>query len=1227
MIPEEFGRFALKRPMFFTGKEEELCGQQAKTGQSNTLFVKAFGGRHFVPHRVLSAQQEYFISLLKYIEEEAQSILVIYKCTMDYDKKIGLKLLQLDELSLRVLCIGAPFLKSLDLSMLNIQLFPRELLCKLTSNLSTLYLNWNQLDMTFFDQLHTYARSLKSARAKRNQKKGVKSCLATLREIQLQGNRLMGTLPSNPLAHLKNLKRLNLRNNQIDSLKNINILEGLQVLMLENNQLTTVHGDLFKLRALEFLYLANNRIGQPLVGAGLRNLTSLRVIDLSNNALLTLPGTIFVLEQLEVLNASHNSLMQLPSIQNASNPRAGKIKVVDLSYNCIGTLPIGLAKVTNHLDISHNRIRIIPASLLKWLANTAQIKKCRASQFFQIDIQENPLTWPPPSVAADGIDGILEFYYESRTESQSYHGLRVFFLGGSECGKTSLALSMLDGQSRFTDSTEEKTFGIDKFEIPFDAGGLKVSESNSSTDGVDMEITTRPTNLSIWDCSGQECYTSMISYFSTSPAVAAILVDVSEYGVKHKPTGQHTGVGQYDAKFHSCIGRWIDVMMLRTNQVIVVLVGTKCDKVTSANELNLRLLKMHADTTSYIGIRNHWLSGEIDRIEALPTISPSTEEFYERLNKVHQTTHVSLWPTAISTTSAENSSAGSLSWYELCRALFGLSMQSKKITPHVLAPLPQIWSDIETYLEDLRNVQPVHSARSKANSTERVIFAKTALSAIIEDEFHISSMDTAILFRYLYDTGQIYAPDFMLTKKEKNHLGSTSKPCPTHLISINPSLTFEPMKYLLNPHLNSLLHSPQKKLSSIPSSQTFITNLLRKFRSATWAGASRRFEECRAELSKGRGVVLADLWTAMTEYCGLLICGSNIKTGRYFVEIIWRWMELAYPVPESGSRDFVESEQKDETVTDWMMHTTPMELALQSGIYGENRPASSGARNSLAFPGSPPTGEATNSTSVGSVGLPALLFPCLITKKSPPTVGSCAAAWELACSDGPPAITPVLRFYHNFPEECFTRITVRLNWPEIFKFYYTFHWKTGVQMHNPDYNVIVRLSLDKSIDEDCFVRFEVRALPLVQPCAAERTEDVSGREKPTPGETNVDIDQNSQLLLNKTGSNNSEEANEDQKEKMKRKGRPRWHGWPISEESLWDLIIPVLKEIESVLCAYPGLCYKRMLECPNCKELTFSGEWLTPQEIQTTRYRKCPACVYKLASCLIAPPERGKEYP
>ncbi|VDP81654.1 unnamed protein product [Echinostoma caproni] len=59
--------------------------------------------------------------------------------------------------------------------------------------------------------------------------------------------------------------------------------------------------------------------------------------------------------------------------------------------------------------------------------------------------------------------------------------------------------------------------------------------------------------------------------------------------------------------------------------------------------------------------------------------------------------------------------------------------------------------------------------------------------------------------------------------------------------------------------------------------------------------------------------------------------------------------------------------------------------------------------------------------------------------------------------------------------------------------------------------------------------------------------------------------------------------------------------------------------------SWSGLCYKRLMQCPKCDEFTFTGEWLFPQEMQMIRSKKCAACVYKVPTCLLAPPERGLE--
>ncbi|KAF6770430.1 hypothetical protein AHF37_10664 [Paragonimus kellicotti] len=891
--------------LFFQTEEEKDQGKAQKFTKSSTtsedasdssawILVKPMGDPHSLPERIPPATIATEVtstagklvcinSILDYLPELTATTVETYKFLQDFDSHISLQLIQLTQSSFDLLYATAPFLTRINLSELNIQFVPAELLCRFSGYLESINLSYNRLSTGFWNSLETAYQQYKVHQIKRTKQreKTNNHWLHSLTEFHLEHNLFEGNLPMNLFSRMKQLKRLYINGNRLSNLNGIHSLQNLRVLMGDHNQLTALHMDLFKLKRLEHVYFAHNQIVQPIYGASMRRMTNLRVIDLSYNGLVTLPGSLFALPCVQLIKADHNNVSVLPTIQPGANMRFAVCHLIDLSYNVLVNIPTGLARVTRNLDVSHNQIRSVPASMLKWIDNKSRLEGIKASELFQVDIRKNPLTWPPQTVASDGIDTMMEFYYKSKTDTQIYHGLKAMFLGSSGCGKTSLVLSLLDGQCRFTDANEEQTFGIDIFDIPFDAACLQ-----QRVNAGDLEqAQSRPINLAIWDCSGLDVYKQVVTYFTTIPSIIVLFVDLNIYSTSENK----------NRTFYLLIGQ--------VARHVTASIGSN-HSYSDETQLKRLLNQMHTDVLVYLQNRRHWFTEEIKRIEDLPFISVSLSEHYEQLNGILESTKLSFYSAALPISCTEQGDITRSRWERLLKTLVAYTLQNSSMLPNLLAPMPPVWSDIDDYLETVVNSQ--FNAK-KSDGKKAIIMEKNQFASVIQNKFHLSSSDVAALFRYLQDTGQFYIPDLMLSKQERdyyNEIHSDRRPVPKQLVLIRPAVLLDCLKYLTNPLLPQFLTSPAEHVTT--GTPNISSDLLRNFKCGTTTNAARRLAECQRELIRGSGIVYSDLWVALAEYNRFVMSRPYLSNGICFIELLWRWMELAYPTCETYHKELAE---------------------------------------------------------------------------------------------------------------------------------------------------------------------------------------------------------------------------------------------------------------------------------------------------------------------------------
>ena len=307
-----------------------------------TTYVFLTGSRHLVTERLPSARREHPTTL---------------------------RVLELSEQAIASISNDSEHLRRLDLSQLRMNVLPEECLEQLI-HLERLDISYNDLSEDGFPE------SLKN--------------MENLLELAAEGNQI-SEIPS-VVKRIRTLQRLKLARNKVKSITGIEKLRKLTIVILDNNEIETLQRDFYNsLKRLELFHCANNRIKE--LSSDIRNLRHLKDIDVSNNQLGTLPVELFLLPRIDIIIASNNNIIRLPSVV-VKNKSRKKLSHIDLSGNSLVKFPDHLLTLTDRLDLSTNRIRSIPAKILK-------ILDCDTID--ELMLHDNPLISPPSDVCDCGI--------------------------------------------------------------------------------------------------------------------------------------------------------------------------------------------------------------------------------------------------------------------------------------------------------------------------------------------------------------------------------------------------------------------------------------------------------------------------------------------------------------------------------------------------------------------------------------------------------------------------------------------------------------------------------------------------------------------------------------------------------------------------------------------------------------------------------------------------------
>ena len=371
---------------------DDAAAAAASRASGTFVEIEEAGARHLCPVRVPPSP--------------ASSARAATTCTPAATLKLG----DLTDVSAVFMQSLLPNLVRLDLSHTGIAYLPDEFLGAL-DNLRKLRLDCNDLSSDSFPA--SFA-----------------AMLPRLQDLSVACNRLR-SLPSG-WRGLRRLTRLNLADNELQDLRGIDHHKRLILLVLDRNaQLATPGGrELFALRRLEGLYCAHTALRA--VSSEIRSLQNLKLADLSHNALAGVPSDLFTLPHLEHLNLRHNLISRLP-VFNVQGLTKRRIARVDLSQNQLSRLyeyilykyiyvytrtyiyiyitgsPEHVLRISEHLDLSENRVRTIQGAQLKrvysptsqvgnrvsWMVQCLYLNPTRLSLYFR-DVTDPTFSDPDP---------------------------------------------------------------------------------------------------------------------------------------------------------------------------------------------------------------------------------------------------------------------------------------------------------------------------------------------------------------------------------------------------------------------------------------------------------------------------------------------------------------------------------------------------------------------------------------------------------------------------------------------------------------------------------------------------------------------------------------------------------------------------------------------------------------------------------------------------------------
>ncbi|XP_022073315.1 podocan [Acanthochromis polyacanthus] len=211
--------------------------------------------------------------------------------------------------------------------------------------------------------------------------------LSNLRELYLQNNLLSNEgMDNETFSQLSSLECLDLSNNNLSVVPK-GLPRNLVLLHLEKNSIQSIPGDaLTSVRNLEYLLLHNNKLrSRSIHPAAFQGLKKLHTLHMYNNLLERVPrglprraktlmllhnsiseigrNDLALLYTLTELNLSYNKLTS-PKMHREAFRKLRVLETLDLSGNGLYTLPLGLPRSLQVLEIKNNQLNSLPDGAL-----------------------------------------------------------------------------------------------------------------------------------------------------------------------------------------------------------------------------------------------------------------------------------------------------------------------------------------------------------------------------------------------------------------------------------------------------------------------------------------------------------------------------------------------------------------------------------------------------------------------------------------------------------------------------------------------------------------------------------------------------------------------------------------------------------------------------------------------------------------------------------------------
>ncbi|KAM4618072.1 malignant fibrous histiocytoma-amplified sequence 1 homolog [Discoglossus pictus] len=330
----------------------------------------------------------------------------------------------------------------------------------------------------------------------------------------------------------------------------IYIMFPLRQLDLSLRRLKVIPSEELKDSRIQSLNLDRNKLRNV---PEISHLRDLKILILSKNELTHFPKEIQFFSHLEKLEVNQNKIDNIP---NGIFKNLKRLKHLKLNNNRLSGLPMDLASCSKliYLNLSHNLFTFFPQIVLdlknleEFYVENNKLQKLPSELFLCLSLKKfkatsNHLREPPEEVCIGGLKQIRGYFYQlQENQAQEDRRVKVIFIGASMAGKTTICRS-LNQACAMPVPREERTVGI---------------EIN--------EFQIQDFTFLSWDFAGHLEYYITHHVFFTPHALVIVVVDLYRYQIGN------------DESFKELVGFWINNLLMRVPDSVVLTVGTHVDQ-------------------------------------------------------------------------------------------------------------------------------------------------------------------------------------------------------------------------------------------------------------------------------------------------------------------------------------------------------------------------------------------------------------------------------------------------------------------------------------------------------------------------------------------------------------------------------------------------------------------------------------------------------------------------